>query len=169
MLETLSKADLLDKMREGRTQFAALIGQLSDEQMLTPSLDNGWTVKDVLAHVAWWANYAAGVIDALMDGRTPDVEKPETDEAVDALNAAAFARYQDMPVNDVLVMEQESYTRLLAAANRTTDDDLNNRQRFDWTKGRQLFVWIGGNSFWHYDEHVPALRQYIESLKGSGN
>jgi hypothetical protein len=27
---------------------------------------------------------------------------------------------------------------------------------------------VGGNTFWHYDEHMPALRQFIATRSGQG-
>ncbi len=47
-----SKTELLERMRAGREEWDALIAQIPDSVRTEPALAGGWSVKDLIAHVA---------------------------------------------------------------------------------------------------------------------
>jgi hypothetical protein len=47
-----SKTELLERMRAGREEWDALIAQIPDSARIEPALAGGWSVKDLIAHVA---------------------------------------------------------------------------------------------------------------------
>lgn len=158
-----SKAELLERMRTGRAEFEAALGQIGDADMLRPALDNGWSVKDVLAHTGWWANYAANVVEGVLETGWPrpgDELKLDSDSDVDRVNADAHARLRDVPLAEARRLDHEGYARLVALVERATEADLFDPARFEYRKGRPLYPWIIGNTYGHYDEHLPTLRQF---------
>lgn len=164
-------AELLDRMHAGRAEFEAALAQISEPDMLRPELDNGWSVKDVLAHTGWWEMLAANIVEGLLDSGWPHPEddlKLESDADIDQVNADAYARLRDVPLAEAQRLDQEGYARLLALVERASEADLFDPDRFAYRKGRPLFAWVGGNTFWHYDEHLPALRQFIAVRSGQG-
>src|SRR5919199_6983267 len=66
-----------------RRRLEALVARLSDEQLAQPMPD-GWTVAGLLAHLAFWDNRAAVLVERW---RRSGVGRSEAD--VDAVNDAA--------------------------------------------------------------------------------
>jgi len=154
-----SKPNLLKLMQDGRAQVEQALGRLSEAQMVQEkTLYGTWAVKDLLAHLGYWEGRAAFIFDELLSGR-PDPAYDPLD--FDQRNAQVFAANHDRPLADVQRDEQQAYQRLLALVERASEDDLFNPQRFAWTRGRPYVEWIAGNSYGHYEEHLPALLEWI--------
>jgi len=68
----MDKAELLTVIREAHSTLVAAAAALDDEALLAPApgLD-GWTRKDVLAHVEWCNRHAADVIEGVRTGIDP--------------------------------------------------------------------------------------------------
>ena len=154
-----SKPNLLKLMQDGRAQVEQALGRLSEAQMVQEkTLYGTWAVKDLLAHLGYWEGRAAFIFDELLSGR-PDPAYDPLD--FDQRNAQVFAANHDRPLADVQRDEQQAYQRLLALVERASEDDLFNPQCFAWTRGRPYVEWIAGNSYGHYEEHLPALLEWI--------
>jgi len=154
-----TRSNLLGLMRDGRQKLEQALGRLNEAQMVQEkTLYGTWAVKDLLAHLGYWEGRAAFIFDELLSGR-PDPAYDTLD--FDQRNAQVFAANRDRPLADVQREEQQAYQRLLSLVERATEDDLFNPQRFAWTRGQPYFEWIAGNSYGHYDEHLPALLEWI--------
>jgi hypothetical protein len=151
----MNKTELLAKVTQSRSEFEALVSQFSDEQMLQPMLPGGWTVKDALAHVAWWARRGYIVITAVVDGLEPAYSLDESD--VDNVNRNTYETNRLRPLDEIRREEVEAYRALLALVESLPDDDLSDPSKFAWTKGKPLSVVVEWNTFAHYDEHIPDL------------
>lgn len=162
-----TKAELVERMRAGRADYEAALAPIDDADMLRPDLDNGWSVKDVLAHTGWWANVAANIVESVLETGWPRPEddlKLESDADVDRVNMDAYARMRDVSLAEARRLDRDGYARLLALVERASEADLFDPARFEYRKGRPLYPWIIGNTYGHYDEHLPALRQRTAGL-----
>jgi hypothetical protein len=156
----MNKTELLAKVTQSRAEFEALIAQFSDEQMLQPVLPGGWTIKDALAHVAWWARRGYIVTTAVVNGLEPEYSLDESD--VDNVNRNTYETNRLRPLDEVRRDEVESYQNLLALVESLPDEVLNDPAKFAWTKGKPLSVVVEWNTFAHYDEHMPDLQKIVE-------
>jgi hypothetical protein len=147
----MNKTELLAKVSQSRAEFDALMAQFSAEQMFQPVLPGGWTTKDALAHIAWWARRGYIVISAVIDGLEPEYSLDESD--VDNVNRNTYETNRLRPLADVGREEAEAYHALFALVESLPDDDLSNPSKFAWTKGKPLSVVVEWNTFGHYDEH----------------
>ena len=68
----MDKANVLEKMQAERAKLDGLLATLSAEQMCQTTLENEWSVKDVLAHIAVWERRCVGWIQAGLRGEKPD-------------------------------------------------------------------------------------------------
>jgi uncharacterized damage-inducible protein DinB len=50
----LTKPKILELIQTERANLEATLSQLSQEQMTRPGVEDGWTVKDTLAHLSVW-------------------------------------------------------------------------------------------------------------------
>jgi hypothetical protein len=152
----MNKQELLSKVRTSRVRFETEIGQVPSEQMTEPNLDNGWSIKDMLAHIGFWEKRAADLLETLQQGKTLE-DEPD----IDSLNASVYAQYHDRPLDEVVHWEHRQFDNLLDEIENSSDSDLFNPNRFAWTEGVAFYEWIAGNTYGHYDEHLAALRKWL--------
>lgn len=146
--------DVLNIIAPARTAFAAHWQGLSEEEMIRrPGPQEDWSIKDLIAHIAWWETYMIDVLTLLAAGATLPIIKD-----FDAVNARVFAQHSDLPLDFVLGNFERNWVHMQAFLNSITISDLTN------DKGRG-FGWIRGDTFGHYEEHQPDLLRYIASLK----
>ena len=153
----MKKVELLSAMRAGHARLEELFASLSEEQMLASRLHGGWSGKDLLAHLGFWEQKMAENCQMLRNGETPKEVVGEYDVDVDALNAAGFNAHSDQSLDEVRRFERQSFQLLLDQAEKASEEDLFDPQRFAWLKGAALAAWIEGNSYGHYEEHQSDL------------
>lgn len=154
----MDKTGLLAAIRATHAPIEAAAAALDDEALLAPApgLD-GWTRKDVLAHVEWCTNHAADVIEGVRTGIDPD-PRSDDDEPwdVDVENARILEENRDRTPDDVRQGEAASFERLLAAVEAATDDELFRQDPQPWVDGT-LAETVEGDSTDHYPDHVAHL------------
>ena len=154
----MDKPELIRTIRDAHERVAGAIEHIPDERLLEPVMDD-WTGKDLLAHMAWWHDHSALVIEGLRAGREP---YDGTDPAIttDALNERTHREHMDDPPGLTRRAFNESLTRLLAALEPVTEDELFADDRWPWLGGEALVETILWDSSRHYDAH----RELLEAL-----
>jgi hypothetical protein len=114
--------DLLVENELARDSLARLVGKLSDDD-LARDLGDGWTVAVALAHLAFWDERAARLLERYADG-TPTHHIPDWYE--DLLNETLEPQWRALPPRaaaEGAVAAAEHVTRAL----RGLEDDLCER------------------------------------------
>lgn len=150
--------ELMSTMREAHQLVTDAIEHLPDERLLEPAMEN-WTAKDLLAHMAWWHDHSVLVIDALRSGPEPD-DAADPEDTTDAINERTRREHLDDPPELTRRAFNESFTRLLAALEPVTDEELFAPDRWPSLGGEALVETILWDSSRHYDAH----REYLERL-----
>ncbi len=153
----MDKTTFMNTLQETRAQWEELLAQVEEERMQRPGATGKWSVKDVIAHV--------------MDGERELVQIMHTHVVTgselwnlsdDERNEIVYQQNRERPLHEIMSEEQQAYANLLAAAQTLSDDDLNDPHHFqrmpeEWVPWR-IFA---GNSFQHYQDHMPALRAWV--------
>ena len=158
MADRMRVVELIALIRETSTRMELLLAQLSVAQMNQPGAVGVWSVKDVLAHIAFWERYAANILSAAARGETP---QPTADDETERRNASVVAQYYQRPLSAVIADWQQAREELLEQIERLTDADLNDPDRFPWSEGRALRDHIAGNSYEHEHEHIEQIRAWM--------
>ena len=122
-----------------------LLAMCDDSPPLEPGL---WTVKDHLAHLTAWRNYAAQVLDAARKG----VPAPKMGDDEDATNASIYAATHDKSAEDVKASARSSYDALEAALAACSDEDL--AKKHPNSEGALLWQVVPGNGHYHLGQHI---------------
>jgi hypothetical protein len=152
----MDKDTLLRDIRAGHAPIEAATATLSDADLLAPAPRmDGWTRKDVLAHIEWWHDHSSNVIDGVRRGVDP---YPGDDQEwdPDAWNARILAQNRNRTAADVRAGEAASFARLVAAVEGATDEELFAEDPRPWLDGT-LAQTVVEDSSGHYPEHVPHL------------
>jgi uncharacterized damage-inducible protein DinB len=160
---TIERAQLLARSAAER---AGLLWQLIglDERMLTevPVLD-GWTVQDLLAHIAAWDRWELREMKRTAGGQAPDLTAVRD---LDAFNAAVVAAWRDRILAEVVTELQDARAAWVAWLRTLPEEAFFRHRSFegeDWSFPGCVEVQ------WRHDaEHaaqVAAWRE-VEGLEG---
>lgn len=155
----MNRTELLQRIHTGRSELEATLARLVDDRMTAPALPGDWSVKDLLAHLGWWEQRIVSAYHTLLRGEIPD---PESEAVpVDELNARVFAEHHNQTLAEVRREELDAYQAILSLAETAPEGDLFDPNRFAWTAGRAFVEWISGNTYGHYQEHLPDLEAWL--------
>ena len=138
------KQQLLDLEEERWEQLLTLLNKIPDWEQ--PGVLDGWSVKDLLAHIAAWH---AVTVDRLESFCTTRV-LPDAPKDIDAFNAETYESCKDLSLHDVKVMSASARHRF-----REQVDDLKEEEAKEFE--RMIF----GNAHGHYEEHIQQLETYF--------
>ena len=146
----MNKRELLEDIRRDQASFDAILARLDAARMTAPAMDNGWSPKDLLAHLAVWERTCAAWLEAVARGETP--ARPEVGD--DAFNARAYDASKDAPLAEVRRATDSARRAILDAVAALSDADLADEARFGWPAWQM----VASNTSEHYREHMGELR-----------
>ena len=154
-----SKQDLTTNIQRERAQLDALLAGLDDEALLRPARDDGWTAKDILAHLTAWEQRLLRWIERWRE--TGDPGRPEvgvTWDEFDGLNERDYVAAKEQSLADTQGNAHESYEAIKTALDAMSDDELTVRPE---TADGPSWAWIvGANTYRHYQEHRSELEAW---------
>ena len=146
------REELLRAEAEGWEAFVALVDAVPSDLVELPGLNaEGWAVRDVMWHVAFWCADAARALSAIVEGRLDRVREPYGDAEVDRLNDRELERSRGMPVDEVRAELHQARTAMLerfGALDRLTAD---------------ADEWFEESGPAHYAEHAPELEAWVRA------
>ena len=117
-----------------------------------------------MAHISKWERMMCEWVADLQAGRIPDRPPPgEPWEDLDQFNADIFEENRDKPISNVKAEFESSYSDTLELVENSREKDLMEPGRFEWAKKNPLWYLVGANTFWHYEEHIPSIRGWMEN------
>jgi hypothetical protein len=160
-----TKAELLERIRTSRKELAMALVEL-DEEELEAYDEDGWNVKDQIAHLAAWERGVAYMLQKRPRYAGMGLDKASWyDLTMDEINAVIHRQYLDVSLEEVLAYYQEAHQELLAALEKLSDEDLfrpySYYQSDDSSRDAEqpIINWISGNTYEHYDEHLRIIRE----------
>jgi hypothetical protein len=153
----MNKSEFLANLQTERTRWEAFLSQVPEGQMINPAID-GWSVKDIIAHLTWHEREMIGVIQAraLVGSELWNVALAER-------NAAIFEQNRLRSLAEVCAEAEQVYAQFLECLETLTDEDLNDSSRFaempaDWIP----WELIASNCYEHYRDHSRDLQSWLE-------
>ncbi len=116
-----------------------------------PDLTNGWSVKDVVAHIAAWEWRCASLLEASRDTDAPLLAEP----AVDALNTEIYQERVNWSWVEVKFDAERAHQSLLAAIREFPPERLGHEV---------VYRTIVQETLEHYSEHLLDLRRWHHNL-----
>jgi hypothetical protein len=153
--ENLTKTRLLAMALSARAYFAELWEDLTEVQFLEPNVEEGWSLKDIIAHVVSWERWMCESLATAVSGEIPFII--QSDEDVDRMNAEFTTENGAKSVTQVLAEFAENEANIEAAITAVPEEAMLDKDYYEWRNGRPLSWLIGGNTFGHYREHVDPI------------
>ena len=160
------KAELLSAIEREWKLLMAVIGQLTETQMITPDA-GGWSPKDNLAHLTEWMKILMGYH---MDNRPSHEVIGVSEEQVkgwdmEVINPLLFERNKNRSKEEVLANLHQAYGQLMARLEAMTFEDYMKPRHADDPAKRPLLGWILGDTTEHFMEHRETIEKAISELK----
>jgi hypothetical protein len=157
----MTKDELLANILRDRATLDALVGSIDEKEVLAPELDDGWSVKDVLAHITSWEQVC---LKWMREGRRD--EGPATRESIDAINRTLYDSHRELQLHAVLTESRRSYAEMVETVRALTGDlDAAPRWGSDESTAGAAAATLGqeisANSDEHYREHIDQLQAWL--------
>jgi hypothetical protein len=167
-----TKAQLLDLITTTRAPLDQLITGLSEEQMLQTGVENRSSVKDLLAHITTWEQHlvrrlAAAARDGVAEVYVIDPQEPWEPGGIDAVNEYIFTHNAQLPLQQVLSDFRGSLQDVLRAVEALSEQDLFDPQGLAQVFGYPVERVIGGDTFYHYPEHIQSIQTWLAGHRES--
>ena len=161
-MERVTKDELLATVQADRDRFESVLQKVPSDLPTEPILPGGWSVKDVLAHVAWGDREAIGMVRAraLVGSELWEVSEDERNEAVVREN-------RSRTLEEVLAEYRAAFDDYMTALSSLSEEELNEPSRFaglaeripDWRPWRVLYDPA------HYDDHGQTIASALDRLE----
>jgi len=130
--------------------------------MEEPGVNDGWSIKDEIAHLTYWNQTLVARLAAAATESAPDPAVfIQSEEEMHARNARCFAESTRRPLDDVLSDYQETFAAVIDRITALPEADLFDPHRFAWAKGRSLREVVAGETYEHYPEHIAQITVWV--------
>jgi hypothetical protein len=151
--EPISKSQLVAEEERLWTELRELVDSLPEDKVEEPGyFEEGWSAKDLIAHLGSWLAEAGVVLERIRFGtyRAEEID-------VDAMNKVFFEAMRDVPFPVVRAQAIAARTRMLRAW-LSLEEDSPEADR-----------WIRKSGPEHDAEHLPRLREWVRELGRRGS
>ncbi|HXF58034.1 MAG TPA: maleylpyruvate isomerase N-terminal domain-containing protein [Actinomycetota bacterium] len=142
------KAELCREEDRAWEEVARVLESVPPEELEEPGYLPGWSVKDLLAHLACWCSEAARAFQRMRVG----TYRPRQID-VDAWNRRFYDAHRDLPPSVVRAEICAARARMLAEFNALPE------------LSPEAVEWFRESGALHYGEHLPRLRAFVEELR----
>jgi hypothetical protein len=158
----MDKTALIETLKSERAKLEALLMQIDEQHMLQPGVSGEMSVKDIIAHIAWYERETVGLLRqrALIGSDLWYVSLEER-------NAAILKMNRERPLEEVRAEAQKVFEQLIAEVETLSAEELTDPRRFqymptEWVPWRA----IASNSYEHYPQHIPDIQAWIGRQQG---
>lgn len=158
-------AEMLRRVEAGWSELNALLAALSTEQLTGPRDAHGWSVREHMLHISAWEHSLLALLNG-QDRITAVGVDPSADHSdIDKLNDLIVAAHHDKTLAQVQAHFQQSHALLLARLSDLSDADIlqpyAHYQPAPDAPQEPVIGWIAGNTWGHYEEHLPWMREIL--------
>lgn len=143
--------ELADDLVTARDEFLAAMTRLDVRRLNSPSLLGTWGIREVIAHLGYWAGHAADAIHHAEQGRADEFGERDLDVEERNELVARIAREADLATASA--REEGAYQALVDRIRRLDPAWLDERVAYGDTIG-QVIVDDGAD---HYRGHAAEL------------
>jgi hypothetical protein len=147
--EPMDLSEVLSAEDAGWAEIHALIHELTPEQVVLPGYyREGWSAKDLLAHIGAWLAEAGLMLERIAAGT---YRHGELD--IDAENERTLETMRDVDFPIVMAQASAARTRMRHAVVELREPSA------------EATWWIRKAGPEHYAEHLPRLREWVGGLR----
>jgi uncharacterized protein (TIGR03083 family) len=156
----IDKAEVERKLDAEWLALRDAVESLSDSELQAPGVVEEWSVKDLLGHIAFWANKAAHDLDAINAGEEGAIQLAGGQEGIDAWNLRESESRKDKPLAEVRTEWEASFEAARQALSVTPAEKLEVE-----VQGYNMFTRFAEDTYRHYREHAGQIREWKREVE----
>jgi hypothetical protein len=156
----ISRSDVLRSLDHSWSELREVIDSMSGPEMVEPGVVEDWSIKDLLGHMAFWANRAANTLTEVNAGRGDQVPGTESQAETDEWNAREAAARMDKTLAELREEWERAHESARTALEKFPEDKLD--QPF---KDHTVVFSFGADTFAHYQEHASQIKQWLRQME----
>lgn len=160
---TDERTDVLTALSEELGYWEGRLAALSEAEIVGSQLRNGWSLKDLMAHLMAWQQVTRARLVAARAGGAPVLPEwlegsdPESEEEIHGFNARIFEIHRDRPWPEVHAEWRSGFDEVLRLGRELPEADLLEPGRFPWLDGHPLIAVLEGTLRHHREDHRGYL------------
>jgi len=154
----MDKPAFLEMLKTARAELEAALALVDEGRMALPGVSGEMSVKDLLAHIAWYEREMIGILTqhALSGSELWILSSRDR-------NTAIFDKNRARPLDEIRQEFWRTHEALMQALEAVEADALNQAAWFkempvEWVPWRL----IAENSSDHYQQHAEDIRKWVE-------
>lgn len=165
-----SKPQLLQDVESEFHTLRALLLSIPRTSYREPDVwGEGWTIHDLVAHLAEWHCLFLGWYNDGLRGLIPEMPAAgfrwsETPK----LNRHIWLKHRDRSTDAVWKELETSHARILELVRELSQEELLGRGHFPWTRSNGLVTYLGANTASHYRFAMKVLRRWLKQQSARG-
>lgn len=168
----LNKQELTAIFEKEFEEWESLLAGLSLAQITTPSLPDGLSIKDTMAHLRAWQQRTIAQLEATLNDHSPRfpewpatwlaaLDEEESSDAVDRVNAWILTTNHPRPWADIHQEWRDGFLRFLELVRLIPESDLRPDARLAWMAEYQPSDVLPGAYDHHHSEHRGLLTAWL--------
>ena len=161
---------MLARLTAERAYLMRQFLSLDEETLSRQPVVEGWTAKDLLAHIGVWDAFHTERMSKVLDGRIQEIQELGGTQAVDAHNLELYTQYKTISFDNALAILLKERRNFMGVLARVPDDELYRRRRFPWGWRSRMSHWV--RLRWRHDaihaDHLAQWRQTLSRKAGIG-
>lgn len=158
MTSHMTKAEVLERMKQGYRALNDVLSRLDPEQMETSGVESQWSVKDIIAHIAEWDRRLISWLAEIQGGTLPREAYDWSD--ADRMNDEIFHENKQKPLDVVMTEFRLAHQAAMDAVSRIPDESLQNPPSFEEQPDFSLQQLIAWETWEHYEEHGEVIAEW---------
>ena len=160
MTASVSKADVEREMVQAWEALGSAVDSFSNMELEHPGVVESWSIKDLLGHIAFWAQQAAENLQLIAAGRADEVQRPSDEKATDEWNERERRLRKERPLSDVREEWLDSFQSAMQALAALPSERLEEK-----LKGYSALKLFAEDTYEHYKEHLAHLTAWRRELE----
>jgi len=148
--------ELLSALDAKRDDFLDALGTVDADLVTVPGVMDDWSVRDLVVHVAAWAEHASHALDLASSGRGADFDY--STEQTDAMNERILAEGRTISPAAALAREEAAFAAFRERV-AALDEGLLGQRLGNGDTAADVIRYDGPE---HYAEHTAHLRAWFE-------
>jgi hypothetical protein len=169
-IKTISKEQFLNDLIEGRKEWEAVLAEVGRERMEIQGVAGDWSVKDIVAHVAAYERWTSEKLDEAYGRPAPTDDEMESAPGMHERNAIIFRRNRDRDLDEVLAESHQVFAYFADQMRAVPEEGFHDPAVIGLDPGWTPTPWklFVGNSYEHYRDHIPQIREWLSRLEAGG-
>jgi hypothetical protein len=161
------KTQTITMLREEFNRWEELLAGMSEEQITGSKLHSNRSIKDEVAHLWVWQRISVARIEAAVNNKEPGLAwwperfDPEAEEDLDEINEWIYETNREKAWSQVYKDWREGCLRFIELAEKVSEKDLLDPQKYTWLEGHPLILVLQGSYEHHHEDHLEPLLAWL--------